>query len=101
LNAFDREKRPVDALLPSATDPATIGHQHVTTLLETAAASSGSGPTEAGSRASIGDTARVSDRQRVTTDDGLVNQNVASLLEDDDGSLWIGTAHGLSRFDPD
>jgi signal transduction histidine kinase len=37
---------------------------------------------------------------RFTTDDGLVNQNVASLLEDDDGSLWIGTRHGLSRFQP-
>src|SRR6185436_8111266 len=38
--------------------------------------------------------------RRITTDDGLVNQNVASLLEDDDGSLWIGTRHGLSRFQP-
>ena len=38
--------------------------------------------------------------KRVTTDDGLVNQNVASLLEDDDGSLWIGTRHGLSRYEP-
>jgi signal transduction histidine kinase len=38
--------------------------------------------------------------ERVTTDDGLVNQNVASLLEDDDGTLWIGTRHGLSRYEP-
>jgi signal transduction histidine kinase len=32
--------------------------------------------------------------------DGLVNNRVYDILEDDRGTLWITTANGLSRFDP-
>lgn len=35
-----------------------------------------------------------------TTDDGLVNNSVRSILEDHEGNLWFGTRwFGLSRFD--
>jgi len=34
------------------------------------------------------------------TDDGLVNDVVQSIIEDDSGQLWIGTEYGLSRFNP-
>jgi ligand-binding sensor domain-containing protein len=35
-----------------------------------------------------------------TTADGLVNNSVRSILEDDEGNLWFGTrGFGLSRFD--
>jgi signal transduction histidine kinase/streptogramin lyase len=100
LNAFDPARGIATRFLPSATDAASIGHHHVTALLESRAGTIWVG-TDGGGLASIeragGGAWRV---QRVTTDDGLVNQNVASLLEDDDGSLWIGTRHGLSRFQP-
>lgn len=33
------------------------------------------------------------------TVDGLANNNVKGILEDDLGNLWISTSHGLSRFD--
>jgi signal transduction histidine kinase len=32
--------------------------------------------------------------------DGLVNASVVSIEVDDDGSLWIGTRRGLSRYQP-
>jgi signal transduction histidine kinase/ligand-binding sensor domain-containing protein len=32
--------------------------------------------------------------------DGLVNNRVYDILEDDQGTLWITTANGLSQFDP-
>jgi hypothetical protein len=72
----------------------------VTAILETRQGTLWVG-TDGGGLASIGREPGGGFRvRRVTTDDGLVNQNVASLLEDDDGTLWIGTRNGLSRYDP-
>jgi signal transduction histidine kinase/streptogramin lyase len=100
LNAFDPKTSRSVRFLPSPTDPATIGHHHVTAILESKRGTIWVG-TDGGGLASIDRDGNQGWRvRRVTTDDGLVNQNVASLLEDDDGSLWIGTRHGLSRFDP-
>ena len=31
---------------------------------------------------------------------GLLNDGVMAVEEDDDGSLWLSTRHGLSRLDP-
>ena len=36
-----------------------------------------------------------------TEQDGLSNNRVLSILEDDAGRLWMGTADGLSRLDPE
>ncbi len=36
-----------------------------------------------------------------TTDDGLPNNNVMSILPDESGSLWLSTDRGLSRFHPE
>ena len=33
--------------------------------------------------------------------EGLSNNVVSSILEDDSGNLWIGTAYGISKFDPE
>ncbi len=35
-----------------------------------------------------------------TQPDGLSNQNVRTIVEDQDGLVWIGTQHGLNCFDP-
>jgi PAS domain S-box-containing protein len=37
---------------------------------------------------------------RFTEDDGLPSNTIYAILSDDAGSLWISTAAGLSRFDP-
>jgi len=101
LNALDRVTGKAVRFLPSSVDPATIGHHHVTSILESRRGSIWVG-TDGGGLARI---TRVPDGrwsvQRITTDHGLVNQNVAALLEDDDGTIWIGTRHGLSRYAPD
>lgn len=34
-----------------------------------------------------------------TTDNGLPNNNIRCMAQDDDGFLWLGTLHGLYRFD--
>jgi ligand-binding sensor domain-containing protein/signal transduction histidine kinase len=100
LNAFDPQTGRSVRFLPSPSDAATIGHHHVTAILESKSGTIWVG-TDGGGLARI-DTDGAGGRsvRRVTTDDGLVNQNVASMLEDDDGSLWIGTRHGLSRYEP-
>ena len=33
-------------------------------------------------------------------EDGLVNDNVYGILEDDDGVLWLSTNRGIARYDP-
>ncbi|RJE70688.1 two-component regulator propeller domain-containing protein [Reichenbachiella sp. MSK19-1] len=33
--------------------------------------------------------------------DGLANENISSILEDDHGNLWISTNEGISKFDPE
>ena len=35
-----------------------------------------------------------------TTKDGLPNNTVYDLLEDDNGNIWISTGKGVSRFNP-
>ncbi len=36
-----------------------------------------------------------------TTDDGLPNNQIWSVYEDNQGFLWLGTSSGLSRFNPE
>lgn len=36
---------------------------------------------------------------RITSEDGLSNNNITSLLQDQKGFIWIGTANGLNRYD--
>jgi ligand-binding sensor domain-containing protein len=35
---------------------------------------------------------------RYTTKDGLTNSNVMTIVEDNDGSIWVGTRGGLYRY---
>jgi len=36
---------------------------------------------------------------QLTEDDGLCNNKVCTIMEDDKGNLWFGTAKGLCRYD--
>ena len=36
---------------------------------------------------------------RITTEDGLSNNQTRNLAQDKHGSMWFGTANGLSRYD--
>jgi signal transduction histidine kinase/ligand-binding sensor domain-containing protein/DNA-binding response OmpR family regulator len=38
---------------------------------------------------------------RYTTEDGLCNNSILNILEDEKGNLWMSTLNGLSRFDPE
>ncbi len=60
----------------------------------TRAASSGSAPTR-GCRASTGASSATTTRT-----DGLAGPSVRAVLEQDDGTYWVGTNAGLFRFDP-
>lgn len=46
---------------------------------------------------SLSDTANI---KNFTTIDGLANNSVKGIGEDKDGTLWIATENGLSRFNP-
>ncbi len=37
--------------------------------------------------------------QRITTDDGLSQSDVNTIIQDDDGFMWFGTHDGLNRYD--
>ncbi len=39
--------------------------------------------------------------QRYTTEDGLPNNRIYAILEDDRGRLWMSTNRGISSFDPE
>ncbi|ACV26890.1 diguanylate cyclase with beta propeller sensor [Kangiella koreensis DSM 16069] len=39
--------------------------------------------------------------QRITVNDGFINDFICSVLSDDSGNLWVSTANGLVKFHPD
>jgi ligand-binding sensor domain-containing protein len=39
-------------------------------------------------------------KKRYTTKDGIFNNNVRGILQDEAGNLWLSTAVGISKFDP-
>lgn len=39
--------------------------------------------------------------QRITVNDGFINDFICSILADNSGNLWVSTANGLVKFHPD
>ncbi|HXI03078.1 MAG TPA: two-component regulator propeller domain-containing protein, partial [Candidatus Saccharimonadales bacterium] len=101
LNALDPATGEVHRFVPDPQDPHSLGHHTVTSILEDHRGIVWAG-TAGGGLARIDRTGAASwSVSRVGVEDGLVSGNVVSIQEDDDGSLWIGTRRGLSRYDPE
>lgn len=101
LNAFDPVSGRGQRYLPDPSDTSSITYHHVTTIFK-----------DSGDRMWIGtdggglNELRTRDEGGVyfvgiTSADGLIDDSVMAVLEDDDGSLWLSTKRGLSRFDPE
>ena len=101
LNRFDAATGRFHRFQPDPEDELSISHHYVSSILEDSRGrlwigTGGGGINllhyENGSRNPAGFT-------RFTEREGLVDDNVMSMQEDDDGSLWVATRQGLSRFD--
>jgi len=101
LNLFDPSTGLFVRFVPDPNDPRSLGHHTVTSILEDRRGRTWVGTAGGGvarlERGSAGEW-RVT---RVTIADGLVSSSVVSIQQDDDGSLWIGTRRGLSRYQPE
>lgn len=99
LNALRSGSAAFERFEPRAGDSRSISHHSVTSILEdrhgTIWVGTGGGGLDRVDR----DPRGVVQFTRFTENDGLIDDNVVSLAEDDD-SVWIGTRRGLSRFDP-
>lgn len=99
LNRLDPDSGAVDHYPPVPDDPRSISHHHVSSIVQgrdgvISVGTVGGGVDRLVSRKSPGTF------RHLSVADGLVSQNVMAILEDDDGSLWIATRQGLSRFEP-
>lgn len=81
-----------------------LGHHHITALHRDPrgslwVATDGGGISRVDEDAA-GRAGRVTGFERWSAARGLLNDGIMSVESDDDGSLWLGTRHGLSRLDP-
>ena len=101
INELDPATGRARRYLPDASDPSSLGHHYVTSLFEDSRGRLWAGTAGGGlNRIDRSADGRVR-FERVTKQRGLADDDVTAILEDDDGSLWITTRHGLSRFDPE
>jgi len=101
LNEFDPSTGRARRFLPVADDPSSIGHHYVTSLLQDSQGRLWVGTGGGGlNRIDRTDDGRVR-FERVTEQQGLIDDDVTGVVEDDGGSLWVTTRRGLSRFHPE
>ncbi len=101
LNLHDGATGRFRRFVPDAHDPSSLPHHWVKCMLEDRAGRLWVG-TDGGGLARIEERSDGAVRfRRYATEDGLVDDQVVALAEDADGTLWVGTYHGLSRFDPE
>lgn len=101
LNAFDPFARQWRRFLPDPEDSSSISYHSITTIFQDSRkrlwiGTDGGGLNEKKTR----DDGSVYFEQ-ISSADGLIDDAVMGILEDDDGSLWLSTKRGLSRFDPE
>ncbi|MEL7585062.1 MAG: two-component regulator propeller domain-containing protein [Prolixibacteraceae bacterium] len=82
-------------------DETSLSHNYILPIYESAAGDIWIGSMGGGLNRlkSFGENGKA-DFERITTDDGLPNNVVKSILEDDLGNLWISTNRGICRFNP-
>ncbi len=101
LNLLDLETGRSTRFVPDPNDPRSLPHHTVTTIHEDRKGRIWAGTGGAGLARLERDSAGAWRVTRIGVSEGLVNGSVVSIEEDDDGSLWIGTRRGLSRYDPE
>jgi ligand-binding sensor domain-containing protein/signal transduction histidine kinase len=101
LNALDPKTGKFIRFAPDPLDARSLPHHTVTAIHQDRKgriwAGTGGGGLARIERATSGSWAV----SRITVADGLVNGSVVSIEEDDDGTLWVGTRRGLSRYEPE
>jgi signal transduction histidine kinase/ligand-binding sensor domain-containing protein len=100
LNALDPRTERIVRHLPEAGDSDTLSHHYVTSIIEDTSGTLWVG-TGGGGLNRVGRLEGGSLHfTRFTEAGGLIDDDVMGIQEDDDGSLWISTKRGLTRFDP-
>ncbi|HVQ34743.1 MAG TPA: two-component regulator propeller domain-containing protein [Candidatus Bathyarchaeia archaeon] len=100
LGELDPATGAATRFLPSASDPGSLGHRTVTSILVDRAGRTWIGTAGGGLHLVERDASGTVRFRRVTRAQGLVDDDVTAILEDDDGSLWLSTRQGLARYDP-
>jgi len=99
LNKFDRDTEEFTRFVNDPKDPHSRSYNHVFCIYE---ASTARNTLWIGT---VGGGLNKFDREtgqftHYTEKDGLPNDAIYGILEDDNGHLWLSTNKGLSRFDP-
>jgi len=101
LNLIDRDTGAATRVPVDASDPQALPHHYVSMTFEDRAGGLWVGTSGGGLARLVGwDEERGPRFERTTTRDGLADDTVQSIVEDDDGSLWIATRAGITRYDP-
>jgi len=97
LNIYDRETGQWNVFQHDPSDPHSLSHDWITFLYQNR-----SGVLWVCTQGGGLDKLNIASGTftHYTEQDGLANDMVWDILEDDRGTLWIGTANGLSMFDP-
>jgi signal transduction histidine kinase/ligand-binding sensor domain-containing protein len=105
LNIFDRETGRWLSIKQDPSNPNSLSHNWITTLYQVPSGILWIG-TQGGGLNSL-DLTKIKETDPATypfthyhEQDGLANDMVFDILDDHNGTLWIATANGLSRFDP-
>jgi signal transduction histidine kinase/streptogramin lyase len=101
LSSLDPRTGRARRFLPDPGDESTISHHYLTSIMEDSSGAlwigTGGGGLNRLERSPDGEHRFT----RFTEASGLIDDDVMGVLEDDDGSLWLSTKRGLTRFDPE
>jgi signal transduction histidine kinase len=99
LNALDRETGRAVRYLPEPGKDDALSHHYVTSIVEDSENTLWIGTGGGGLNQVIRDDDGSLRFTRVTEAQGLIDDDVMGIAEDADGSFWISTKRGLTRFD--
>jgi len=98
LNQFDRENNKFTRYMHETNDPNSLSHNEINVIYESAAAP---GVLWLGTQGGLNSLDQARETFiHYTAKEGLPNEAILGILEDNQGHLWLSTYKGLSRFDP-